>query len=417
LVTPPEFLPKDEFENLKPDLSDDGKSVSITYEWTNTPFTLPPGSKEHPLYQNWKDAEKSINAYIDRIRENISENEKAGNKVSKLIARLFLTKQQKFSEYRNDLDKLQKIKYSSVNKTELEENIKQINVIRSAVEKDSSEISEENRKARLQEQIEAKKKEKAELEAKLDETRQILQEAEKDIEVQSGNLKELEKQGEEKKEELKEARKKLEDLKVAKNKTANDISSLGSQIKNITADEKSSTEQSQAKEKLESKLGETQQILQETEKGIEIQSGNLKELEEQDEGKKREIKEAGKKLDDLKVTKNKTANEINSLESQIKKNNDYEKSLTEQLKKPAKEPPKKESVLSGLHGDEKKQNQSGQIGELPVPQFPQLPSLGVLYKQNNQDYLAIQYWEDYDQGKVEADRLKAKLCAKGENNG
>jgi hypothetical protein len=105
------------------------------------------------------------------------------------------------------------------------------------------------------------------------------------------------------------------------------------------------------------------------------------------------------------------------LESQIKKNTTDKNSLIEQLKKPDKEQPKNESVLSALRGGGKKPNQPGQTGELPVPQLPQFPSVGILYRQNNQDYLAIQFWDEYDQGKAEARRLDAKLCAKGENNG
>jgi len=278
---------------------------------------------------SWRKEEKTINDYIDRIRENFfEENEKGWNKLPKLVGRFILTKQQKFSEYRDDLDKLQKIKYGYINKAELKEKIQQINKIRSAVEKDSSEIHEETRKADLQEKIEENKKKKEELEAELGGKRQILQKTEETIKIQFDSLKKLEKKGEEK--EKNEARKKTEGLNTALNKIQNEISSLENQIKKFTAEEKE---------------------------------------------------------------------------------------LTEQLKKPVKEPPKRESVLSVLRGGGKKPSQPEQENELPVPQLRPLPSVGDLYIHNERDYLAISNWEDYDDGKSEAERLRAKLCAKGENNG
>jgi len=44
-------------------------------------------------------------------------------------------------------------------------------------------------------------------------------------------------------------------------------------------------------------------------------------------------------------------------------------------------------------------------------QFPKLPKVGKLYQLNNQYFLAIEFWEEYELGKKEAERLKANLCA------
>jgi hypothetical protein len=74
-------------------------------------------------------------------------------------------------------------------------------------------------------------------------------------------------------------------------------------------------------------------------------------------------------------------------------------------------------VLSNLNATGKPQNQHGKENKLPVPVFPHIPGTGELYQHNGQSYLAIKHWEEYDQGKQEAKRLNAKLCAKGENNG
>jgi hypothetical protein len=73
---------------------------------------------------------------------------------------------------------------------------------------------------------------------------------------------------------------------------------------------------------------------------------------------------------------------------------------------------KSESVLKNL---DKNSNQSGSEQKiiLPVPSLPYLPKTGQLYQADGQDYLAIQDWEEYDEGEKEASRLNAKLCAGG----
>jgi len=330
LPPPSELLSWEDFKKQEPDFIDDGRSVSIKYEWTIVPFTLPLKSDKHQLYQDWTNAEKTINKYIDNIKESILENEKGENKFFKLIPRFLLTKQQKFDEYRSDLNILQEIKYGGISKQDLQDKIKKINEIKSAVEKDSGEIIEEGLKADLQRQIEEKKKEKEELDAKLVEIQELLRKTDEAVKIQSDNLKKLEEQREEKSKEIKEAKTKLDDLVVKQKKIIDDKKNM-----------------------------------------------------------EREINECKKSIDDL----------------------------NEQLKNPAKEPQKKGSALSNLMGGGKKPSQSGHAGELSVPDFPHLPSIGDLYKHNGQDYLAITNWEDYDQGKAEAKRLNAKLCAKGENNG
>jgi hypothetical protein len=52
---------------------------------------------------------------------------------------------------------------------------------------------------------------------------------------------------------------------------------------------------------------------------------------------------------------------------------------------------------------------------LVVQELPRLPHVGELYKNGNETYLAISYWEEYDKGKNEEKRLQSlqtKLCAK-----
>jgi hypothetical protein len=162
-----ELPDQEQFENFKPDFNDDEKSVSILFKWTNKPFTLSDGSSKHTLYSNWENTKNRIIAHIARITSIIDENEKKEKTIYNRILHFFLGKKQKFSEYRSDLGKLRNIGYGSIEKEELQENIKRINKISEYVNKDAEQITEEERKARIQESIENKKKEKASLEAEL----------------------------------------------------------------------------------------------------------------------------------------------------------------------------------------------------------------------------------------------------------
>jgi hypothetical protein len=412
-VKPSELIPQDDFEKFKPGFTDDGRSVFITYEWTIIPYTLPPGSKEHQLYKDWTDTENKIIAYIDTIENDMVETENKKNIFSRFIDRLFVAKQQNFSGNRRDLENLKNLnitKYSLMEKSLLEEKIKRLNEICVSVKNDSSDLSEANRKEELKEKIKNQKEEKKKNEDKLVVENKKLQEKEKDAKNQSDELEKLKKQYKEKKDEddrevAKEV-KKLNDLKVEKDKIASEIDSLEN-ISKKDADDKMATAGEKEKREAEEAIKKQSAILEEFRK-------QAAKRNDENEGK---IKEEDRKIKDLNVEKTRIDNEITSLENKIKELDKDVQSLSDELKNPAKETSKKESVLSGLSGGGKKANQPGQTRELDVPHLDMLPSTGKLYTHDGQDYLAIVYWEEYNEGKEEAGRLKAKLCAEGGKNG
>jgi hypothetical protein len=62
---------------------------------------------------------------------------------------------------------------------------------------------------------------------------------------------------------------------------------------------------------------------------------------------------------------------------------------------------KKESVLAGMKKSGKKTapNRTDSPQALSVPELARLPAKGELYQHKGQDYLAIEYWEDYNERK------------------
>jgi hypothetical protein len=377
---PSELLPREDFENLKPVFADDSRSVSITYAWANIPYTLPSDSKKHQLYEDWKKEKEGIIRYTDGILSDISENEKREGKILGRIKHFFLGKQQKFSEYRGELENLKKIKYEAREKVALGGYISRTNGIRKHDDKDSSEIEEENRKAEIEEKIESKQKEIKKCEDERDEKERELQEKQKDIETQSILQEALQKE--------------LNGLNSEKKQLEGEIALLQAKIKNIADNEKKS---------FESELADKQKSLQEKENIITIQSDKQKELK--------------KPLEDLKIARSRITNERDDKNDKIKRLNNEIKTHEGQLKSPVKAKQNDKSALSNLKGGGKTSNQSGQVKELAVPQFPHIPHTGELFQHNGQNYLAITDWDDYDKGKAEAKRLDAKLCAKGENHG
>jgi len=396
-----ELLPRDEFENKKPTLDDDGISVSRTYNWTNIPFTLPSGSKEHPLYKNWDDTEKSIVAFIEAIYGKMLEIEKNGNTFSKLIDRLFLGIQQKFSEYRNELASLQGEKFCTIEKTEeLQKKIARINEICGLVEEGSGKAVEEYRKAKLTKQIEAKEKEKADLENTLKERKAFLEEAVKKAGELSERQKKLEAQSSEKRTEIKGAKERLEKKKAAKDRILDEITSLKGQ-----------------EEQPKGVLQEKENALKAIENESRVISSKLEDLEKQAEETAELLKDVTNAMEDKSVERSRVQGEISKLNGKNGNLANEIKGLNDQLKRPPKEPQKQRSVLENMKAGGKPQNRQAATGNLPIPSLPHVPRVGKLHHHNGKDYLAIENWEEYDDGKREAHRLGAKLCATGGNNG
>jgi hypothetical protein len=479
-----ELLSKENFENFKPDFADDGKSISIIYEWTNIPYTLPSGSKKHQLYEDWKKAEEVIDKYIDSILNDISENERKEGKFSKL-KKFFFPKEKNYnSEYQGELESLKptKAKYRFEEKAALEKYIKRINEICSLVNKDSSEIETKIEEANRKAEIEEKQEEIKKCESERDDKKRELQEKQKEIETKTALQEALQKE--------------VDGLNSEKKVFSDEIASLQAKIKNTADNER---------KPLEIELAEKQKSLQDKENDIKIQSGRQNELKKQLEN----LKVAEDKITNERDKKNKEIKELNNninflngqLTSSVKANQndkfsvqeeaksnmdqgfiDILKELVEKQGNAALTDAKKcKAFLADLTmKDYKKESdwillavevgmakvideaedlaacKKAQIRDLEekkglnqavaadivnvlalvlrggttvtaspfaekdalvVQELPHLPHVGELYKNDNETYLAITYWEEYDRGKEDAERLKAKLCAKEENNG
>lgn len=145
---------------------------------------------------------------------------------------------------------------------------------------------------------------------------------------------------------------------------------------------------------------------------IENFKAQISEQESALETKKKEVEEKQKDEEQKKFVP-KTQGEINDIDKKIKflKNqiDGKEKEKSKQISK------SNSSSLNELVGNQNlKQNDFGKsqlVQILDLQQYPQLPQVGKLFQVNSQPFLAIEFWEEYEQGKKEAERLKATLCA------
>lgn len=343
-----DFLPLNEFENQMPILQDDGTSCKVEYLWTNEPFYLPEKCNESPLYEKWKSETTKIINHLNAILDKIQDGKKREKTISSTLSRFFLGKKNTFNKLKSDIEDLMQTNFANITDKQLKEKISEINSIYSQVESEIGEIEQEDKKAKLNEEING------------------LKESKKNKEVELTN-----KQGE-----------------------------LNGKEKNVSKQLKDFLVKHNIEEALLGKIkSEWQQ-----QSGHKNKQKNAKEAEEA-ENKLAELNEIQNQ-----VFINKLKSEVENIQREVKRIEDEIKRKENEKSKSSQQSGNKSSLSEYVSNESSKQSSSsGKI--LSVPDLPQLPQIGKLYQLNSQPYLAIEFWEQYDQGKTETDRLKAKLCA------
>lgn len=343
-----ELLPFREFENYKPDLLDNSTACKIEFRWNNLPYYLPEKSNESSLYEKWKKESEKINIHLDSILEKIKSGENKEKTITKALSRFFLGKKTFFNKLKSEIEDLKQIDFANISDKRLNEIILGINEIYKQVEAEIGEIEQEDRKARLDEEITT-----------------------------------------------------LKGKEIEKNKLLSN--------KKLELSEK----QKSINEKLAGFL-----VVNKIEESL---LGKIKSDWQQQSGQKnkqknpKEAQEAEVKLSELNEIQNQVfidriKSEIEKIEREITRNNDEIKRKENEKSRTNQNTESKSSLDEFVTNQSSKQSLSNNKS-LAVSDLPQLPKIGKLYQLNSQSYLAIEYWEEYDLGKTEAERLKAKLCA------
>lgn len=343
-----ELIPYKEFENHAPELTDNGSTCKIEYEWTNTPFYLPEKSNESPLYEKWKTETTKIKNHLETILNKIQEAEKREKTISSALSRFFLGKKTTFNKLKTDIEDFKQTDFANISEKELKEINSAINSTYAQVESEIGEIEQEDRKAKLDEEINDLRGKK--------------------------NIKEAE-------------------LKVKQGELSEKENKINEQLKEFLAKHRIE----------EALLGKLKSEWQQ-QSGQKNKKNNPKEAEEA-EAKLAELNEIQNQ-----VFINKLKSEIENMQREVKRIEDEINRKENEKSKSSQQSGSKSSLTEFVSNEPSKQtSNSGKM--LSIPDLPQLPKVGTLYQLNSQPYLAIEFWEQYEQGKSEADRLKAKLCA------
>lgn len=342
------LLTKNEFESKEPNFIDDGVSVSIEYKWQNIPFYLPENATDSSLYDRWKKKQEEIEKAIDSTLNKIKEAEKKEASLSKKITRFFLGKKNVLGALKNEIDDLKATDFANQTEVTLKEKINLINEINTQVQNEIGEIETEDRKAKLDEEIENFKIQISENESVLGNKKQELEtkKSKMDMSLEAFCLK----------------------YNIDKNKLGQEKSNLGQ-----LAGEKNKKKNPEEAKGAEKKLNELKEIQNTT--FISKNESEIQEIE-------KKIKILESQIESKQKEKSKQVSQTNS------------SSLNE---------------IVGIKNPQ--QNNLGKVQLVQMPELQQLPTIGKLFQVNSQQFLGIEFWEQYEQGKKEAERLKANLCA------
>lgn len=379
-----EFFPRDVFENKKPEFTDDGVSVKINFSWQNVPFFLPDNAKVHNIYGDWNKEKEKIEKFLSCRLEDIESLKSKENSLSSKIKRFFLGKKNVLDKNSQKIKCLQKTDFPNISKNELENILKKINDISSEIKTTDVELDKENRKAKIDEEIEKLNKNLVTKNEELAAKKEEIAEKEKDREKT-----------------VQDFCKKYPEENLAENKFQEFLNKWKKELESTNKKLKELKEPAtDAPEEKKQQFSDDKQLLTQKKEETETNIKELEKLIKTLQEKKQFISKAeGEKTSIIKG--------IKSLELSIKSKEIDKKNIDQD------QSPKSGSVLDAFSkSDKNKQNNNNsKAAQLEIKNLQQLPQTGKLYSFQNQPYLAIENWEDYENGKKEAERFKAKLCA------
>jgi hypothetical protein len=394
IICSDKLLPKSEFENQEPVLDIYGVSLFIYYYWKISPFYLPEKATVNSLYEKWEKQQDEILKQLDAILQKIKEVENKESGLSKKITRFFLGKKNVFGALKNEIEVLKATVFANLPEATLKEKTKIINEIHEKIQNEIGEIETENRKAKLDEEIENLQDEISKKENEMQEKENTKQE------------KELAKSGFEK--EIASIETELKCKTEAfdldkKEKLRIFCEKQGKKVEELGKFEGELQQKSGKKNKNKEESIQAQKILDEL-KSIKTSTNSDAETKDL-------IESITMLKDQIKALfLQKTIDEINNIQKQIDSLNSQKESKKKEKDKIAQS--STTSFLNELVGEKKLEKlDSEKLQIVQIPDLKQLPTIGELFQVNSQAYLAIEFWEEYDKGKSEATRLNAKLCA------
>lgn len=407
----------------------------VQYNYTITPFYTPKDSKQAELYTQWKNTNARLQEMIKKQKDMIEQNrqkEKQLNTFTALLkdaknifARFFRGKEVTFENIESNLDSIsQKADTECKNNTLTQEIFKELtdelNKCIENISKDNKEIDSKLQEAQARNEWEKKKDE---LEKNIESKKQDIEKLKDDIqnlkdkkditEKEASKLDDTKNQKNEVSQKIKE----LYNLKNQKEKLEKENKNMGNLQEKVSNLEKQKQEQTQQEEldkidqklkdikKQEEKLNENIKSI----KDIESKLQDLDNLRAQKERLESTIKDLESKKDSIKTLDSR----IKGSDEKLEKENSSLESMQNNLNKnykdfKYKEQDTKSSLENVYNTESKKKNLDSKLN---APK-EDLPKVGELREYKDRRYLEIQYYEQIESARKEAERLKAILSVK-----
>lgn len=384
-------------EHLK---EQDIQSCEVNYTIKLKPKKLPDSHNPHKLYKDWEELERKFETkkeeLINKVAQIEEQNQGLLQRFKSFIGAFSTGKNTTITILRKDIESLSYPKEAQKEKTErLFENV---NELIEKVNQQSKEIGEKTKEAEAKDKDE-KEKERCREDVKKKESE--LRKVEKEIKEAKLALKDLEENGnkirKQKETEFVEkyfGRKHegtiIESDYASKNKDLGlspdklDWKTISSLIRDkwssVRKDKKISQDDKTYLQNLNKKAQEIEQLINQREKELD------------------------KKLQNGKREEGKLHKDIAHLQEKVEKPFAYQSDKSVQ----------KTSSITRLN--KKSKNKSAKpddqgIGVLRLQEIPkkELPKVGELFELGKENYLVIEYWEEFEEAKIEAERLNVKL--------
>jgi hypothetical protein len=347
-----EFFEKSIFANQEPKFADDNISCKIEFRWNINPFYLPQNAKKAKIYEEWQKIENEFQNICNQLEKSISESE--NKNITEKLKRFFLSKKQSFSKYSEELNELKILKLSELEISKRKEIVTQFNNLLKNVLANISEIDTEIKKS----EIDA-----------------VIEKLNSDLELKKSSLEEF----------IKAEEQKLKEKEDTKQQNINEFLEKHGKNEAELASFKAELTQKAGKKNRKKNPKEAEDAQKTLNELQEIEGFNFRnKFEEEKQKFEKDIKKIEQEIERKEKEKAKIGNETDQQSSSL------------------------DIVISGKEGKSKNQKL-----EFTIPEnLLHLPKVDDLYEQGNQKFLAIEFWEDYEIGKKETERFKAKLCAK-----
>lgn len=414
-----EFVEQEKFITMEPNFEyAPTHPVETRYNWRTLPFYTPADAKEDNIYEEWQKCFREVKTSCDKGFKFVEALENKKQNSLQRLSRFFLGKSNQLQKYKKELEEIEKSieENAGYNELDFKQKRDKLNQLLDILTEEAKEIDLQMDKANQEEEWEIKNKN----------LNGALAEIEEKIEANRQEKLNLEKQNQAKLDEIEQ---KLESERKADSQNKKDEESQAQQ-KDVSLEKLE-----QEIEKLERELEihkaskpsanlskkDRQRNIDTTQKYLISKRKELTNYNNKIDANSKKIEKIQKLEDDKKVLEkkfkddlDKNTQELNRLESskQQKQRELQANGSVFKYQENKVEDNTKKSSLNHLAPKNKNKSNNLSLDKAQEKIPSSKPKVGILKRQANQKFIEIEFWEEVEQAKLEAQRFNAKISVK-----